>query len=79
MSFLAEGTRWAGGLCLTSDRHLIEMSVGVGNIQYYPVFGKTKMVGFSFLIYIFFFQISVKNKFAGGRRHERVTANATCE
>ena len=54
MSFLAEGTRWAGGLCLTSDRHLIEMSVGVGNIQYYPVFGKTKMVGFSFLIYIFF-------------------------
>lgn len=49
---LAEGTRWAGGLCLTNDRHLIEMSVGVGNILYYPVFGKTNS-WFLFFIYIF--------------------------
>lgn len=51
MSFLAEGTRWAAGLCLTSDRHLIEMSVGVGNILYYPVFGKTN--GWFLFFYIF--------------------------
>lgn len=75
MSFLAEGTRWAAGLCLTSDRHLIEMSVGVGNILYYPVFGKTN--GWFLFFFIYFLQISVKNKCAGGRRHERVTANAT--